>query len=63
MFESIFSKRDPKTELEGLDKAMTILNDRYEKKQITLEEFSKKCHEIGKKREKYQKKIDKLNKE
>ena len=63
MFEGFFRKRDPKTELEGLDKAMEILNHRFEKKQITIEEFSKKCEEIGKKHAKYQKKLEKLDKE
>ena len=61
MFESLFNKRDPKTVLEGLDKSMAILNDRYEKKQITVEEFAKKSEELGKQRAKYQKQMEKGN--
>ncbi len=55
-----FKPKDPKTELEGLDRALEILQDRYEKKTISLDEFSRQCQEIAKKREKYQKKLDKL---
>ena len=63
MFDDFFKKRDPKTELEGLDKALDILTKRYENKQITIEEFSKKCDVIGKKRAKYQKRLEKQNNE
>lgn len=55
-----FKPKDPKTELEGLDRALEILQDRYEKKTISLDDFSRQCQEIAKKREKYQKKLDKL---
>ena len=55
-----FQPKDPKTELDSLDRALEILQDRYDKKVITLEQFSKKCHEIGKKREKCLKKLDKM---
>lgn len=55
-----FQPKNPKTELESLDRALEILQDRYDKKVITLEQFSKECQEIGKKREKYQKKLEKL---
>ena len=34
-----FTKRNPKTKLEGLDRACEILNERYQKKQITIEQF------------------------
>lgn len=54
-----FTPKDPKTELESLDRALEILQDRYEKKAITIEQFSKECEIIAKKREKYQKKIEK----
>ena len=54
-----FNLNDPKTELEGLDRALEILQDRYDKKVISLEFFSKQCQEIAKKREKYQKKLEK----
>lgn len=54
-----FKPKDPKTELEGLDRALEILQDRYDKKAISLDVFSKQCQEIAKKREKYQKKLEK----
>ena len=55
----MFRLKDPKTELEGLDRALEILKMRYEKKVISIEEFSRQCQEIAKKREKYQKKLKK----
>lgn len=60
----IFSlkKTDPTKELEGLRKAYEILNERYKKKTITLEQFTKQCADINKKIEKYEKKLAKLNK-
>lgn len=54
-----FQNKNPKTELEGLDRALEILQDRYDKKVITIEQFSKQCQEIAKKRQKYQKKLEK----
>lgn len=54
-----FQPKDPKTELDSLDRALEILQDRYEKKVISIEQFSKECQEIAKKREKYQKKLEK----
>ena len=58
----LFKKENPETIIEGLDKALEILKERYEKKIITLEEFSKQCEQLGKKREKYFKKLEKQNK-
>ncbi len=55
-----FQPKDPKTELDSLDCALEILQDRYDKKVITLEQFSKECQEVGKKREKYLKKLEKM---
>lgn len=57
-----FQPKNPKTELDSLDRALEILQDRYEKKVITLEQFSKECQIIGKKREKYQKMLEKKRK-
>ena len=54
-----FKPKDPKTELEGLDRALEILQDRYDKKAISLDDFSRQCQEIAKKREKYQNKLEK----
>lgn len=48
-------KQDPQTLLEGLDQAQKLLDERYEKKQITIETYKKQALEFGKRREKYQK--------
>ena len=53
-----FQPKNPKNELDSLDRALEILQDRYDKKVITLEQFSKECQEIGKKRERYKKKLE-----
>lgn len=58
----LFKKENPQNIIDGLDKALDILKERYEKKIITLEEFTKKCEELGKKRAKYMKKLEKQNK-
>ena len=58
-----FKPIDPKNELDGLDRALEILRDRYEKKMITIEQFSSECQKIAKKREKYEKKLRKKEKE
>lgn len=42
-----------------LDKSLELLQERYQKKQITIEEFSKKCIKIGKRKEKLLKKLNK----
>lgn len=57
-----FQPKDPKTEIDSLDRALEILQDRYYRKVISIEEFSKKCEEIAKKKEKYQKKLEKREK-
>ncbi len=54
----LFKKENPQTIIDGLDKSLEILQKRYEQKNITLEEFTKKCEELGKKRQKYQKKLE-----
>lgn len=53
------SHKDPTNELEMLDKALELVQKQYEQKSITLEEFTNKCKEIGKKREKILKKLNK----
>jgi len=57
----LFKKENPQSIIEGLDKALEILKQRYEKKLISIEEFSKECERLGKKREKYLKKMKKEN--
>lgn len=58
----LFRKVDPKKEIEGIDRAVELLNDRYEKKLISLEEFNKKSLEFGKRKAKCLKKLEKSNK-
>lgn len=53
------SKEQAEKELEGLKKAYDILNDRYKKRTITLEQFKIQCQDLTKKIEKCQKIIDK----
>lgn len=53
------SREQAEKELEGLRKAYDILNDRYKKKTITLEQFRIQCEDLTKKIEKCQKIIDK----
>ncbi|MEG1313289.1 MAG: hypothetical protein RSD40_03145 [Bacilli bacterium] len=45
--------------LESLDKALNILKERYEKKAISLDEFTKQAKELGKKKETYTKNLNK----
>lgn len=54
-------RKDPKTELEGLDKAQKILDDRYQKGQVLPEVYQKQCLVFLKRREKYEKKLKKSN--
>lgn len=56
-----FSKKSKEKELENLKKAFDILNERYQKKTITLEEFTKQCEQLTKKIDKYQKIVNKNN--
>ena len=58
----LFRRVDPKTEIEGIDRAVEILNDRFQKKLISLEEFNKKSFEFGKRKAKCLKKLEKSNK-
>lgn len=55
----LFKRVDPKTELEGIDRAIEILNDRFQKKLISLEEFNRKSVEFGKRKAKCLKKLEK----
>ena len=57
----LFRRVDPKTELEGIDRAVEILNDRFQKKLISLEEFNTKSLEFGRRKAKCLKKLEKSN--
>lgn len=59
---NFFKRENPKNALEGLDRAQEMLEERYQKKQITLEQYSAQCMEFMKKREKYQKQLDRQKK-
>lgn len=55
-------RKDPKTELEGLERAQKILDERYQKGQIMDAVYQKQCLEFLKRREKYEKKLKKQGK-
>ena len=55
-------RKDPKTELEGLDRAQKILDERYQKGQVMDSVYLKQCLEFQKQREKYEKKLKKQGK-
>lgn len=55
----LFGRKNPKTELEGIDRALEILNERYEKKLITIEQYQAQSLEFGKRKEKCLKKLAK----
>ena len=61
LFGNNKERKDPTNELEMLDQALENLKKRYEDKAITLEEFSKLCEELGKKKEKALKRLEKEN--
>ena len=56
------TKEQAEKELEGLKKAYEILNERYQKKAITLDQFRIQCDTINKKIEKLEKIIAKKSK-
>lgn len=55
-------RKDPRTELEGLDRAQKILDERYEKKQVSSEVYQKQSLVFLKQREKYEKRLKKSGK-
>lgn len=55
-------RKDPKTELEGLERAQKILDERYQKGQVMDVIYQKQCLEFQKRREKYEKKLKKTGK-
>lgn len=52
-------RKDPKTELEGLERAQRILDERYNMHQVSEEVYRRQCMEFMKQREKYEKKLNK----
>lgn len=55
-------RKDPKTELEGLQRAQQILDERYKMGQVDVSVYQKQCLEFQKRREKCEKKLKKQNK-
>ena len=55
-------RKDPKTELEGLERAQKILDERYQKGQVMDVVYQKQCLEFQKRREKDEKKLKKSGK-
>lgn len=55
-------RKDPKTELEGLERAQKILDERYQKGQVMDVVYQRQCLEFQKRREKYEKKLKKSGK-
>ena len=53
-------RKDPKNELESLERAQKILDERYQKGQVLPEVYMKQSAEFGKRKEKY---IEKLKKQ
>ena len=53
------TKEQAEKELEGLKKAYEILNERYQKKSITLDQFRIQCDTLNQKIEKIEKIIEK----
>lgn len=49
------NKTKAKRTLESLEKAQAILDERFEKKQVSIEVYQKQCQEFGKRREKLRK--------
>ena len=53
------TKEQAEKELEGLKKAYEILNERYQKKSISLDQFRIQCDTLNQKIEKLEKIIEK----
>lgn len=62
IFKNFFSTSDPYQELTSLQKAQEILDERFKRKQIDNETYKKKSLEFMLKKEKLEKKIEKINK-
>lgn len=56
---NFFKRENPKTILEGLDRAQEVLDERYKNKQITIETYQQIALSYAKQRKKYEKKIKK----
>lgn len=51
------TKEEAKNELEGLDRAQRMLDERYAQHQISNEAYMKQCQIFAERREKYEKKL------
>ena len=52
-----FKSKNPEKEIESLDKTLEMLKKRYERKEISLTDFSKQGKKIGKKKRRLLKQI------
>ena len=62
VFSNLFNKNDPIVELESLIKSQQILDERFKKKQVSNETYKQKSLEFMLRKEKLEKKIEKMNK-
>ena len=62
MFDFLFMRKDPKNELEGLQRAQKILDERYERGQVLPEVYAKQSMIFREKIEKIEKKLKKQGK-
>jgi uncharacterized membrane protein len=51
------TKKEAKNELEGLDRAQRMLDERFQAHQISNEAYMKQCQIFAERREKYEKKL------
>ncbi len=56
---NFFKRENPKTILEGLDRAQEMMDERYKSGQMSLEAYQKQAMSFRKQREKYEKKVRK----
>ncbi|MBE6147084.1 MAG: hypothetical protein E7168_01970 [Firmicutes bacterium] len=55
-------RKDPKSELEGIERAQKILDERYERHQVPEEVYRKQCMVFMERRQKYEEKLRKQGK-
>ena len=55
-------RKDPNSELEGIERAQKILDERYERHQVPEEVYRKQCMVFMERRQKYEEKLRKQGK-
>ena len=61
IFDRFMKNIDPEEELKGIIKAQEMLDERFKKKEVSNETYKQKSLEFMLKKEKIQKKLDKVN--